>query len=119
VVIWGTGTPRREFLYIDDMAEASVFVMERDEATIGAHTKPLQGHINIGTGSDITIHDLAEMIAQAVGFSGRIEYDPTKPDGPPRKLMDTSRLHRLGWRAITNLTDGLTHAYRSYLLAID
>jgi len=116
VIIWGTGKPRREFLYVDDMAEASVHVMDFDKATIQANTKPGQGHINIGTGIDITIHELAETVAQVVGFDGRIEFDPSKPDGSPRKLMDISRLHRLGWQATTSLTDGLVLAYRSYLL---
>ena len=114
-VIWGTGEPRREFLYVDDMAEASVHVMELDKTTIEAHTRPMQSHINIGTGVDITIHELAETVSQVVGYAGRIEFDPSKPDGAPRKLLGVSRLNRLGWRATTNLADGLAVAYSSYL----
>jgi GDP-L-fucose synthase len=118
VVIWGTGTPRREFLYVDDMAEASIYVMELDTAKIEANTRPMQSHINIGTGVDITIHELAETIAQVVGYSGHIKYDPSKLDGSPRKLLDVSLLHELGWQATTSLTDGLMTAYSSYLEAI-
>jgi len=117
VIIWGTGMPRREFLYVDDMAEASIHVMELSREKIDASTKPMQSHVNIGTGVDITIQELAETIAKAVGYSGRIKCDPSKPDGTPRKLLDVSLLHKLGWQATTSLTDGLTTAYSNYLVA--
>ena len=115
VVIWGTGSARREFLYVDDMAEASVHVMEMDRATYGANTQPMLSHINVGTGEDLTIASLAELIGKVVGFKGRIEYDATKPDGAPRKLMDVSRLKALGWKARTGLEEGLALAYRDFL----
>lgn len=117
VIIWGTGMPRREFLYVDDMAEASIHVMELSREKIDASTKTMQSHVNIGTGVDITIQELAETIAKAVGYSGRIKCDPSKPDGTPRKLLDVSLLHKLGWQATTSLTDGLTTAYSNYLVA--
>jgi GDP-L-fucose synthase len=115
VVIWGTGAARREFLYVDDMAEASVHVMELDRAVYAANTQPMQSHINVGTGEDMTIRSLAELIGKVVGFAGRVEYDPSKPDGAPRKLMDVGRLNALGWRARTGLEDGLALAYRDFL----
>jgi GDP-L-fucose synthase len=115
VVIWGTGTPRREFLHVDDMAEASVHVMELDRATYDANTQPLLSHINVGSGEDRTIRELAAMIGEVVGFSGRIEQDPSKPDGAPRKLMDVSRLRALGWKPRVGLEDGLATAYRDFL----
>ncbi len=114
VTIWGTGTPMREFLYVDDMAEASVHVMELDPATYAANTQPMLSHINVGTGEDMTIRALAETLGKVVGFAGRIEFDPTKPDGTPRKLMDVSRLHALGWRARVGLEQGLTRAYADF-----
>ena len=117
VIIWGTGMPRREFLYVDDMAEASIHVMELSREKIDASTKTMQSHVNIGTGVDITIQELAETIAKVVGYSGRIKCDPSKPDGTPRKLLDVSLLHKLGWQATTSLTDGLTTAYSNYLVA--
>ena len=115
VVIWGTGTPKREFLFVDDMAEASVHVMELDRATYQANTQPMLSHINVGTGEDLTIRELAETIGRVVGYRGRIEFDPSKPDGTPRKLMDVSRLHALGWRARVGLEEGLAIAYRDFL----
>ena len=115
VVIWGTGTPRREFLFVDDMAEACVHVMELDRATYEANTQPMLSHINVGTGEDLTIRALAETIGRVVGYRGRIEFDPTKPDGTPRKLMDASRVHALGWRARVGLEEGLAIAYRDFL----
>jgi GDP-L-fucose synthase len=115
VVIWGTGTPRREFLYVDDMAEASVHVMELDRETYSANTQPRLSHINVGTGEDVSIRELAELVARTVGFKGRIENDPTKPDGTPRKLMDVGRLHSLGWKARVGLEEGLALAYRDFL----
>jgi len=115
VTIWGTGTPRREFLYVDDMAAASVHVMNLDPATYSAHTQPMQSHINVGYGEDITIAQLAQAVSQAVGYQGNIDFDPSKPDGSPRKLMDSSRLNALGWQAKVNLPEGLTTAYQDFL----
>ena len=114
VVIWGTGAPKREFLFVDDMAEACVHVMELDRDAFAAVTRPMLSHINVGTGEDLTIRELAERIGAIVGFRGRIEFDPSKPDGTPRKLMDPSRLHALGWRARVGLDEGLAIAYRDF-----
>jgi GDP-L-fucose synthase len=116
VAIWGTGTPRREFLYVDDMAAASVFVMQLPPATYQAHTKPMQSHINVGSGSDVTIAEVANAVSQAVGYSGAVTFDTTKPDGAPRKWMDSSKLNTLGWTAKTSLAQGLTAAYQDFLL---
>ena len=115
VVIWGTGTPRREFLYVDDMAAASVFVMELDKTNYDQHTQPTQSHINVGFGSDVTIAQLAGEVAQATGYVGKISFDPSKPDGAPRKWMDSTRLNQLGWRAKVALKQGLQEAYREFL----
>ena len=115
VVIWGTGKPMREFLYVDDMAAASVFVMQLDKTTYDANTKPMQSHINVGFGSDVTIAQLAQAVGQAVGYQGNICYDSTKPDGTPRKLMDSSRLKAMGWQAKITLADGLELAYQDFL----
>jgi GDP-L-fucose synthase len=117
VVIWGTGNPRREFLYVDDMAEASVHVMGLDEETYRANTRPMLSHINIGSGEDIRIADLAALISEVVGYAGRIAYDPSKPDGTPRKLMDVSRLRALGWGPRVGLNEGLARAYADFLAA--
>lgn len=114
VVIWGSGTPMREFLHVDDMAAASVHVMELDDATYAANTQPMLSHINVGTGVDCTIRDLAETIAKVTGFTGRLSFDATRPDGAPRKLMDVSRLRALGWQASISLQDGLRDAYDWY-----
>lgn len=114
VTVWGTGSPRREFLYIDDLAEASVFVMTLDQAAYWAHAEPMCSHINVGGGRDLTIRELAVTIADVVGFLGEVEFDPTKPDGTPRKLLDSSRLNALGWRAKVTLADGLKLAYEDY-----
>ena len=116
VVIWGTGTPRREFLYVDDMASASVFVMELDKATYDEHTEPMQSHINVGYGSDMTIADLVSEIAKSIGYRGKIRFDSSKLDGAPRKWMDSSRLNMLGWKALISLEDGLKEAYEQFLL---
>ncbi len=118
VLIWGTGTPMREFLYVDDMAEACVHVMELDSDTYGRNTEPMLSHINIGTGEDLSIRDLATTIGQIVGYQGRIAFDTTKPDGTPRKLMDVGRLHSLGWRAQIGLRDGLALAYADFLASM-
>jgi GDP-L-fucose synthase len=115
VVIWGTGRPRREFLYVDDMAEACVHVMELDRAAYEASTRPMLSHINVGTGEDVPIADLAALVAKTVGFRGRIEQDPSKPDGTPRKLMDVGRLRSLGWSPRVGLAEGLALAYRDFL----
>jgi GDP-L-fucose synthase len=115
VTIWGSGTPKREFLCVDDMAAASVFVMNLPKATYEAQTQPMQSQINVGYGSDITIAEVAQAVGQAVGFTGRIDFDPSKPDGTPRKLMDSSRLNALGWQAHIDLTQGLSLAYQDFL----
>ena len=114
VCIWGSGTPRREFLYVDDMASASVHVMQLPKTEYEQHTQPMQSHINVGSGSDVTIADLALAIAQAVGYTGQIEFDATKPDGAPRKWMDSSRLNALGWQAKVSLIKGLSLAYQDF-----
>ena len=116
VVIWGTGTPRREFLYVDDMAAASVFVMDLDKAIYDQHTQPMQSHINVGFGSDVTIAQLATEVAKATGYQGKIVFDPTKPDGTPRKWMSSERLNDLGWSAQVGLEQGLSFAYQAFLL---
>jgi GDP-L-fucose synthase len=115
VLIWGTGNPRREFLYVDDMAAASVFVMQLPAATYRAQTKPMQSHINVGFGSDVTIAQLAESVKRAVGYQGAIVFDSSKPDGAPRKWMDSSRLNALGWRAQVDLVAGLRAAYADFV----
>jgi len=115
VTIWGTGTPRREFLHVDDMAEASLFVLDMPRDIYDANTEPMLSHINVGTGSDVSILELAEMVAEITGFKGRIETDPAKPDGTMRKLMDVSRLSRMGWQARIDLRDGIADTYRWYL----
>jgi GDP-L-fucose synthase len=115
VVIWGTGSARREFLYVDDMAEASVHVMEMERAAYDANTQPMLSHINVGTGEDLTIASLAKLVAKVVGFTGRIEQDPSKPDGTPRKLMDVTRLRAMGWKPRVGLEEGLALAYRDFL----
>ena len=114
VVIWGTGTPRREFLYVDDMAAASVFVMELDKSIYDQHTEPMQSHINVGFGRDITIKELALAVAKATGYQGTIGFDSTKPDGAPRKWMDSGRLNLLGWAPQVNLEVGLAQAYQAF-----
>ena len=111
VVIWGTGTPRREFLYVDDMASASIFVMELDKEIYNQQINPMQSHINVGFGSDITIAELAKVVGDTTGYEGSIRFDVSKPDGTPRKLMDSTKLNRLGWRAKVGLQDGLLAAY--------
>ena len=115
VAIWGSGTPKREFLYVDDMAAASVFVMNLDHTIYEKHTQPMQSHINVGFGSDVTIAQLANLVKVVVGFEGEITFDSTKPDGAPRKWMDSSRLNSLGWQAKMNLDKGLALAYADML----
>ena len=115
VVIWGSGKPMREFLHVDDMAAASVHVMELDDAIYRDNTQPMLSHINVGTGVDCTIRELAETVARVTEFTGRLSFDANKPDGTPRKLMDVSRLRALGWQSSINLEDGLRDAYNWYV----
>ena len=115
VTIWGSGTPRRKFLYVDDMAAASVHVMNLPKATYDQHTSPMQSHINVGFGDDITIKELALAVGKTVGYQGVIDFDTTKPDGSPRKLMDSRRLNALGWQAQVGLEAGLAVAYQDFL----
>ena len=115
VTIWGSGTPKREFLYVDDMAAASVHVMNLDKAIYDQHTKPMLSHINVGYGCDVTIKELAEAIGKTVGYQGEIAFDLSKPDGTPRKLMDSIRLNSLGWTAKVDLIKGLDLAYNDFL----
>jgi GDP-L-fucose synthase len=114
VVIWGTGTPRREFLYVDDMAAASVFVMQLSKEIYDSQTEPMQSHINVGCGSDVTIAELAAVVGAAVGYQGKISFDVSKPDGSPRKWISSTRLNRLGWHPLIRLDGGLQNAYNSY-----
>lgn len=115
VVIWGTGTPRREFLHVDDMAAASLFVLDLAMDVYQANTQPMLSHINVGSGTDISILELAQLIARIIGFDGAISIDPSKPDGTMRKLMDVSRLSRMGWQAQTALEQGIRDTYQWYL----
>jgi GDP-L-fucose synthase len=115
VIIWGSGTPMREFLYVDDMATACVYVMNLDKNIYDQHTEPMLSHINVGFGSDVTIKALAQNISEVVGYQGNIGFDVTKPDGTAKKLMDSGRLNSLGWIAQVNLKDGLSLAYQDYL----
>lgn len=115
VAIWGTGTPMREFLYVDDMASASVHVMNLSQYVYAQHTSPMLSHINVGYGSDVSIAQAARTIAQVVGYEGSITFDASKPDGTPRKLMDSERIHSLGWQAKVDLEQGLVLAYQDFL----
>ena len=115
VVIWGTGMPMREFLHVDDMAAACLHVMELAPQTYRAHTRPMLSHVNVGSGEDLSIRALAEMVAQVVGFDGQIVCDTTRPDGAPRKLMDVTRLRDLGWQASLPLREGIAGAYQDFL----
>ena len=119
VTVWGSGTPMREFLHVDDMAEASLFVLNLDKATYDRETEPMLSHINVGSGSDVTIRELAETIAEVTGFKGRVTFDASKPDGTPRKLMDVSRLARMGWVAKTPLKDGIRETYDWFIAQTD
>jgi GDP-L-fucose synthase len=114
VLVWGTGIAMREFLYVDDMAQASLFVLELDEETYQANTKPTLSHINVGTGKDVTIREMAEIMKKVVGFKGELSFDTTKPDGAPRKLIDVTRLENMGWRYTVELTEGLDKTYVWY-----
>lgn len=115
VVVWGSGSPKREFLHVDDMAAASIYVMALSENTYLANTKPMLSHINVGTGLDCTIRELAETIAEVIGFSGNIKFDDSKPDGAPRKLMNVSRLSEMGWEYKIGLSEGVQNAYHWFL----
>lgn len=119
VVIWGSGTPMREFLHVDDMAAASVHVLELPVEVYRAHTQTMCSHINVGTGIDCTIRELAETVARVTGFTGQLVWDASKPDGAPRKLLEVSRLRQLGWQASITLEDGLRDAYGWYLSHLD
>jgi len=115
VAIWGSGKPYREFLFVDDMARACVYVMNLPKAIYAEHTLPMQSHINVGFGSDVTIATLAQTVSKVIGYQGQIEFDATKPDGAPRKLMDSTRLTKLGWSASVDLQSGLNTAYQDFL----
>lgn len=115
VTVWGTGTPYREFLYVDDMAEASVHVMNLDHAIYQQQTEPMLSHINVGVGEDLTIRELAEAVKKVVGFAGEIVFDTSKPDGTPKKLMDSSRLASMGWSPKVGLQKGIGRAYKDFL----
>ena len=115
VAIWGSGKPYREFLYVDDMASASIHVMNLPKQQYDAHTLPMQGHINVGYGSDVTIAELAHTVGKVIGYQGQITFDSTKPDGAPRKLMDSGKLHALGWAPQVDLESGLRIAYQDFM----
>lgn len=115
VVAWGTGSPMREFLHVDDMAQASIFIMNLDRDIYDQHTQPMLSHINVGTGVDCTIKELTETVAKVVGYTGKIVWDTTKPDGTPRKLMDVNRLKALGWQYSIELEQGLMQTYAWFL----
>ncbi len=115
VVVWGSGTPMREFLHVDDMAAASIHVMELDSEVWQENTEPMLSHINVGTGVDCTIRELAQTVAKVVGYRGRIVFDASKPDGTPRKLLDVSRLNSLGWFHEIGLEQGLASTYQWFL----
>ena len=115
VAIWGTGTPRREFLHVDDMASASVHVMNLGKKVYDKYTSPMLSHINVGVGDDITINELAQIIKNTTNYQGNIVFDSTKPDGAPRKLMNSERLNKLGWHASIELQEGLKKAYKEFV----
>lgn len=114
VIVWGTGNSRREFLDVDDMADASIFVLELDKSVYFSNTKAMLSHINVGTGDDITINEMTKIMAKVVGYKGKVNFDSTRPDGPPRKLLDTKLLNHMGWRHRTELKDGLVKTYDWY-----
>ena len=115
VNVWGSGTPKREFLYVDDMASASIHVMNLDKATYDKHTSEMCSHINVGSGKELTIKEVSESIKKIIGYEGQINFDLSKPDGSPRKFIDSKRLNSLGWQPIVNLSDGLIKTYRNFL----
>ena len=114
VDIWGSGKPKREFLHVDDLAKACIFFMNTHKKALDNLVNPMNSHVNIGYGSDISIKELANLIKEIVGYSGKIQYDSTKPDGTPKKLLDSSRINDLGWRAEINLEDGLKETYNDF-----
>jgi GDP-L-fucose synthase len=114
VTIWGTGNPKREFLYVDDLARASVFVMNLDKKTYDQHISPMSSHINVGSGKDLTIKELVKIIKKVVGYKGTINYDHTKPDGNPRKFLDSNKINNLGFNTSVNLEEGLIKTYQDY-----
>ena len=116
VVVWGTGEPKREFLYVDDMASASIHVMQLSKALYEKRTNPMMSHINVGSGLDCSIKELAQTIADVVGYNGKIVFDASKPDGAPRKLMDVELLAKLGWNSSVNLKNGIESTYQWFLL---
>jgi len=118
VVVWGTGTPKREFLYVDDMAAASIHIMNLSGKAYDRHTQPMLSHVNVGCGYDVSISQLARVIAKVVAYRGQIVFDPTKPDGTPRKLLDSSRINALGWKATVGLEAGLRMTYEDFLKTI-
>jgi GDP-L-fucose synthase len=118
VVVWGTGTARREFLYVDDMARASIHVMNLSKEIYDQNTKPMCSHINVGAGSDLTIQELVNIIKEIVGYEGEIKFDSNKPDGMPRKLLDSQRINNLGWAPKVNLKDGLVKSYKDFIKLI-
>ena len=115
VEVWGTGKVMREFLHVDDMAAASVFIMQLDRSTYQANTEPMLSHINVGTGKDVTIAELAETVKEVIGYEGALFFDAEKPEGTPRKLLDVRRINAMGWQASIDLKQGLAHAYQCYL----
>lgn len=115
VFVWGTGKPKREFLFVDDVASASVHVMNLDKSIYDKHTQPMRSHINVGCGEDMTIRELAELIARIVGYKGQICFDSGKPDGAPRKLLDSTRINDLGWEPKTDIEQGLTMTYQDFI----
>jgi GDP-L-fucose synthase len=119
VVVWGTGNAMREFLYVDDMAEASLFVLELDVEVYTNNTNPMLSQINVGTGVDVTIREMAQTIKQVVGFEGKLIFDSTKPDGAPRKLIDVTRLSNMGWNYSVDLDEGLKKTYEWYLAQVN
>ena len=114
-IVWGTGNAKREFLYVDDMAQASLFILELDERIYKANTQPMLSHINIGTGVDLSIREMAETMKKVINYKGRIVYETSRPDGPPRKLTDVSRLSQMGWKYTVDLKKGLEKTYEWYL----
>ena len=114
VTIWGTGTVMREFLHVDDMAAASLFLLGLDKEILSAHTEPMLSHINVGTGIDVTIRELAETIVKVVGYKGQLKFDTSKPDGPPRKLLNIERINKMGWQAKYSLEEGIAKTYKWY-----
>lgn len=115
VVVWGSGTPRREFLHVDDMASAAVHVMDLDHSIWQEQTSPMCSHVNVGSGNDISIYELAILVAKTVGYQGKVMFDCSKPDGTPRKLMDSSVLRKLGWQPSYDITEGLSNVYRWFI----